>query len=530
MMDAPRVDRRAVFGGATGSRLYQDFQAGIYSPDVEIRMAGRVMRARARMLVRDNPHASGFLNELASNVVGPDGILLEAHVSTGDGKKSKTTNQAIERAWLDWGRPQHASVDRRTSWRDLQRLAVRTVAMDGECFFRKIRYFGNPHAFALQFIDADQVDEFYLVGPSPGQHEVRNGVEIDEYGAPIAYHIWSRQISDMGPRQRVRVPAEEIIHLFVQYRGQQTRGVTWFAPALLNLKMLDGYTEAELVAARTAAAKMGFIVNKTPEAIEAYDASGDGETARLSDAAPGSFEELAPGQEMQLFDPKHPSIAFKDFTKAVLRGVARGLNMAYTTLTGDLEAVNYSSIRAGLLSERDWYRTLQRWLIEHCHGDVYDAWLPNALLAGSLAVDSRLSSDYRDVKWRPRGWKWVNPKDDLIAAKLAIDLGLDSRTRLAGEQGRDWEEIIDELAHEIDVSGTAGVDVTGDQTSAGNTKAASPAPRRVRALFRRLVTGEISTKVFYARYERLLRATSDGHPTSTTARPRLRAVATGTGE
>lgn len=470
---------RAFFGAAAGGRLYDDFGAGIYSPDTEVRAAMRVVRARARALVRDNPYASGFINEIVNNVVGPDGILLEAHVASADGKKNKPTNKAIERSWLRWGGPKTACVDRRSSWRDLQALRMRTVAMDGECFFRKIPYFRNSHAFALQFIDADQVDEYYNRAPSTGSNEIRMGIEIDEYGAPLYYHIWSRQLSDIGPRVRLRVPAEEIIHDFVQYRGQQTRGISWFAPALLNLKMLDGYTEAELVAARASSAKMGIVLNLSPEAIEAYDAPGDGEgqNPRLTEAAAGTVDELGPGQDFRTFDPKHPSIAFKDFTKTILRGVARGVNMAYTTMTGDLEAVNYSSIRAGLLSERDWYRTLQRWSVEHFNTDVYEAWLPNALLSGALAVDNRLASEYRDVRWRGRGWKWVDPKNDLLAAKLALDLGLTSRSRLAAEQGCDWEEIVDELAHEIEVSTEAGVDVTGDQQPAGGVKAMSVVDR-----------------------------------------------------
>ena len=53
----------------------------------------------------------------------------------------------------------------------------------------------------------------------------------------------------MVPRRRQRVPADQIIHLYVSERGNQTRGVTWFHPVMTGIKMLDGYTEAELVAA-----------------------------------------------------------------------------------------------------------------------------------------------------------------------------------------------------------------------------------------------------------------------------------------
>src|SRR5690606_41539034 len=69
---------------------------------------------------------------------------------------------------------------------------------------------------------------------------------------------------------RIRVPASETIHLFTPLRPGQTRGVSWFAPILFDIRMEQGYREAEVVAARMQAAKGGVIINKTPEAIEAY--------------------------------------------------------------------------------------------------------------------------------------------------------------------------------------------------------------------------------------------------------------------
>jgi hypothetical protein len=127
----------------------------------------------------------------------------------------------------------------------------------------------------------------------------------------------------------------------------------------------------------------------------------------------------------------------------------------------------------------------------------------------------------------------VDPKSDLLAAKLAIDLGLSSRTRLAGEQGMDWEEIVGELAHEIEVSDTEGVDVTGDQQSRGGAQGGTRHARRVRALFRRFSAGELTQRQFLARYERLLLANGERLPASPRSARRVRAfptALTGTGE
>jgi lambda family phage portal protein len=456
------TQRRGVstFGGASTSRLYSDWWAGNFSPDFETRGVRRIMRARARQLVRDNAYAQGFITEVANNVVGPTGIRLRAEVSTLLEELHKKTNAAIEDAWADWCLPDNASADRHDSFIDLEKLIIQTIAMDGECFIRKRRYFRNAHGFALQIIDADQVDDFYTMLPSPGQNEIRSGVEIDEYGAPLAYHIWRRHISDSGHLERMRVPADEIIHLFVRYRPNQSRGITWFAPVMTSVKMYDGLTEAELVASRAAAAKMGFIVQKNPLlGTSGINPDDDPEEERLMEAAAGTLDYLGPGEEIQTFDPQHPNAMFKDFTKTILRGVARGLGVSYTALTGDLEGVNYSSIRWGMLAERDNWKALQNWYSTQFHRRVYGEWVSMALLTGALVLDSRLASDYSDVTWRPRGWAWVDPLKDIQARVLGIQHGMDSRTEAIDEEGGELEDTFSNLKKEQDLAKEYGIEI-----------------------------------------------------------------------
>lgn len=462
--------RSTSFAGAQASRLTRDFTAQILSADQEVQWELTTLRARARRLVRNNSHAAGFVNELANNLIGPEGILLQAKVRTLSGDLAKATNDEIERGWKEWGYPEYCSVDGRDDWTELQRIAVKTIPTDGEVFLRKHKYFDNPFAYALQILDADLLDENFNVPSKNGSNEIRMGVEVDRWNRPIAYHFWSQHPSELAGRKRVRIDASEIIHLFVRYRPNQTRGVTWFAPVLLDVNNLDGYRTAELAKARAAGSTMGLILNKHPDAIAAYKPPEAGEDPKVFDVQPLALAELGPGQEFAEFNPNTPSAAFKEFEKAILRSIARGLNMAYTTLTGDLEAVNYSSIRAGLLSERDHYRGLQRWLACHLHRPVYREWVAMSLLTGAIQLDTRLASDYAAVEWKPRGWKWVDPRNDLEAAKLAIELGLDSRQRLAAEGGRDFEETVDEIAHEQEYAEEIGVDVSGNQAKAAQSR------------------------------------------------------------
>jgi lambda family phage portal protein len=396
--------KRKSFGGASTSRLYYDWKVANVSPDYELRGALRILRARARQLVQDNPYASGFAEELANNVVGPKGIRIRPDIRTQTDAKHKAANAAIKAAWKDWNLPENASADGHDSWVDLQRLILQTIAIDGECFLRRRMYFDNAHGFALQIIDADQVDETFNRKAEPTANQVVMGVEINADGRAVAYHIRTQHPSDGLITKRERVSADEIKHLFIRYRANQHRGVTWYAPVLTGLKMHDGYSEAELVAARVAAAQMGFFVTKDPSLATATLDPNAEDTQEITEAAPGTFGKLEPGQELQMFDPKHPNAAFDAFTKVILRGIARGLGISYIALTGDLLGVSYSSIRAGVLPERDRWRALQNWFAIQCHRWVYQNWIQCATLTGALLLDSRLTADFSNVDWKPRGW------------------------------------------------------------------------------------------------------------------------------
>src|SRR6185437_2455139 len=174
-----------------------------------------------------------------------------------------------------------------------------------------------------------------------------------------------------------------------------------------------------LVAARTAAAKMGFIET----APETYGEDAQPGQRVQMEAEPGLFERLYPGEKMQLWDPQHPTTAFEPFSKTILKGVSAGLGVTYASLSHDLSEANYSSLRAGLLPERDHWRILQDYLIEHCHRVVFADWLSMAILTRRVKVGMRSTDTVQQVRWAPRGWEHVDPLNEKLAEENGIELG-----------------------------------------------------------------------------------------------------------
>lgn len=457
--------RMASYSGAYHSRLTEDWiLASLRSADEDLKGGFATLRARARDLARNDPYAKRFLGMVAENVVGHRGIRLQAQVKRPNGAPDTVINGRIEAAWRRWGKPETASVDGRLSWVDIQALAIQGVIRDGEALVRGVPQPDNPFGFALQLLDPDQLDHEFNRPAGNGQAEIRMGVEIDAWGRPVAYWLWNGHPSDANRQNRVRerVPAEQIRHLYLTERPGQTRGVTAFAPVLMGMRMRGGYQEAELVAARTAAAKMGFFL-QSPDAVPDPYQSSDGDVLPM-EAEPGRIDTLPPGVTFQAWDPQHPNTSFRDFNKAILQSIATGLGVSYNALANDLEGVNYSSIRAGLLAERDVWRRLQQWLAEQLHDWVYPQWLRWALTTGALELPSRNTSRWLDVVWMPRGWAWVDPLKDIQASAFAVGMRVDSLTRIAAEQGRDVEEVFAEIRRELDLMEAYGIRPKDDPT------------------------------------------------------------------
>lgn len=462
----------SAFRGAEITRLYADRWRAVNHPDTEIQYALRNLRAASRDLVRNNPYAAGVVEALADNINGWEGIRCRPRITDPPndprGELVREVNWEIDRGWREWAE-EYATVDGVESWLETERLISKSWGQDGEIFVRRRRGWDNPHGYAIELIDPDLLDEDFNERRERRGREIRMGVEIDEFGRPLFYHFWREHPDELGfRRERVPIPANEIGHFFLRYRPGQTRGFPLFAPVLTTVEMIDGYSEAELVAARVAASKMGFIKNTNQDAaalhaqrkhMQAERGKGDVKIRRKM--APATVDELEPGQEFEGFDPTHPNTAFDAFMKALLRGVSRGLHVSYQTLSGDVSDASYSNTRSGIIPERDHWKVLQNVVARRVHRTIYRDWISMALLSGAVDLPSPVASDYHAVEWHGRRWQWVDPENDLKAAEREVKLGLNSRQRLAADRGHDYETIIDESAEDQDYARSAGVFVGG---------------------------------------------------------------------
>ena len=468
---------------ATGRRM-GEWQPGNAGVNTILYTSADLMRSRARDLVRRNSWASGAVDSMVGNLVGT-GIKPR---STSEDPKFK---EAVHKLWADW--VDEADATGTQGFYGVQALAVRAMVEGGEVLVRLRNR--NPSdglsvPLQLQVLEPEHLP-ISLNRDLPNGNIIRAGIEFDQIGRRVAYHLYrehpGEQFSRIGSvGDPVPVPASEVIHMFRPLRPGQLRGETWLTQAIIKLHELDQYDDAELVRKKTAALLTGFITAPAPEWAD-DDVTGEepgddatrptgkkNEVAVTTTWTPGTMQVLLPGEDVKFSDPADVGGQYAEFMRTQLRAVAVAIGVTYEQLTGDLSGVNYSSIRAGMVEFRRRIEQWQRIVIIHqfCRV-VYARWMDQAVLAGALSAPdyAQRRREYLAVKWIPQGWAWVDPQKEFTAVIMAIRAGLMSRDQAVATYGYDVEEIDREIAAGNQRADELGLILDSDarqRTAAGN--------------------------------------------------------------
>ena len=467
----------SVSGGFQAGRLNRLTADWVSTPttiDNKIFKDLRVMQARSRDLVDNTAVGRRIIQLSKANVIGT-GMRLQMKIRKLNGDLDTSANEKIENAWKEWSKRQNCTVTKRQTLRQFQKKAIASYKMDGEVIVQIKRNFDNDFNFALMFIDPERLDLNLNRARTKSTNEIRLGVEINRFGEPIRYYFKKQTdiVSTViiGNTQTAQdydiVSADEIIHLYDDDRVGQTRGYPMMASVMTNIRNLDGYVEAELVAARVASAKMGFYLDKDGSGVDGEDEPGDTGDL-LQDAEPGAFEKLPPGTEFETFDPTHPTTAFPDFVRSQKREIASGSGVSYETLASDLTGANYSSMRSGLLVERDLWTMDQNDFEDGLMTVIFNAWLPIQVLNGNILLPFRKMDKFNNPTWQAKRWPWVDPSKDVKAAIDEIDNQLKSRGQVIAERGGDREDTFLQIKADEQSAEKVGIELTDNR--------ATPAP------------------------------------------------------
>lgn len=389
-------------------------------------------------LINNDPHAAGIMDNIASYVVGA-GLTpyptLDRHILDLD-KETVRLIQAQEKAvywaWHPW-----ADAGRRMTAGQIQYQIKCNLIRYGENFtlFHMIPDPVKPFSLALQIVNPQRV----RTPTDKQQSNIREGVELGEYGEPVAY--WVKRYDPTKPYASlsdtsanfVRIPARaghrwRMSHTFIAREPDQVRGWPFFTAAMKYFRDFNDLLNAELVSNVVTAALAYFIESDgadpyqlartfgTREDTAYTDAAGTSRERRYQEVQPGMVMYGETGQKPHLLSATRPGTTFEPFTRTVKKSLALSINQPYPVAFKDVEGVNFAGFRSAMLDAWRIFSMYRTWLGE---GDCQrsftmlqeEAWLRGKLTA-IIDIHENLF-EYTYAAWRG------SPKGDIEPVKAA---------------------------------------------------------------------------------------------------------------
>jgi lambda family phage portal protein len=455
------------YDAAKPSRQTKGWNVSGASSRLEEGRAVRPIRNYTRDLVRNNPWAKKAANQIPAHMVGT-GVMPRA--SSG----AEVTRRRAMNAWTEWAAA--TDVEGLSGFGAQQHLIARTIVESGEALLLWVPTPSAPGGWVTHVLEPDYLDETYF-GVTETGNRIYGGIELDERGVRIAYHLYEHHPGDWVPivaqyRKRVRVPAAFVDHIFHRVRPGQLRGIPWFAASILGLRDLGDYMEAERWRKKIAAALAAFV--KTPLAPAqsslgqvTSQTAADGTTQGIERIAPGTIKRLRPGEEVTFSQP--PADAGVDsYMRWELFAICAGLGLPYAELTGDLSNANYSSMRLGKIEFWTLLDTWQQHMIQ-----------PLLLSRAWTRVQATAGVPGMGCEWSFPKRTWIDPAKEIDAEIRAIRAGLMSQPDAIAARGDDWRQILMEQKQWKDAADAQGLIFDTDPAHVAlngvRTDAATPA-------------------------------------------------------
>jgi lambda family phage portal protein len=411
-----------------------------------------ILRQRSRDLIRNDPMACGAINTKVTSIVGT-GLKLQCEIDRDHLNMSDDEAEAwqanTEAEFKMWCESPECDIARTLNFYEQQELAFRSTLENGDVLalmpYKKRNT--SPYGLKIQLVEADRVCN---ENNKPDTPALSGGVEKDEQGAPIRYHIieghpgniysksnkWIK-VNAFGSRTHRR----RVLHLYRKLRIGQSRGVPDLAPVIETLKLLSRYTEAELTAAVISSFFTVFI-------------HGDGGSNTGSGFAPlqsdnhtrgkasdksmklgsGTIVQLGDDEEVTTANPGRPNSGFDPFVLAISRQIGMALELPYEILVKHFTA-SYSAARAAIEEAWKFYMGRREWLALKFCQPIYEEFLTEAVANGRIAAPGFLAGDplvraaYLGARWVGTAKPQIDELKTVKSARERVDGGFSTLQR-----------------------------------------------------------------------------------------------------
>jgi lambda family phage portal protein len=456
---------------------------GVDSADSALFGEAETIEGRALDLDRNEPLARSGIDTVTDNVVDSGLDLRPIPDWRALGKSPEWAEEwslQVESEWRTWWHSTDCHAGRTLTGPGMTRLVFREVFARGNAlalpvFLPDSRM--SPYGTALHLIDSARLSN---PNGKTNTATLRDGIEIDKYGAPVAYHIQKAHPADALFDATVdqwtweRIPAftdwgrRRVLHIYRPDRVGQSRGVSRLASIIAELKGVGTYRLAEIQAAVANALVAAFI--ETPIDIAgikemfggdegAYERFLSARAEHVVKLKMGAVLPLFPGEKMSSFATSRPNAAFGAFIEAALWHVCAGFGIPRELLLKDFTRTTYSSARAAMLEAWRTFTSLRDWLSAAWHSPCYLLWLEEAVETGRVEAPGFYDkwAAYSRARWIGRGMSIIDMEKESSADIANIAAGLDTYEDVLARRGKDWRQVLEQRAREITFVKSLGV-------------------------------------------------------------------------
>jgi lambda family phage portal protein len=407
------------------------------------------VRARSRAATRNDPWGAAASDRSVSNGIGTG---VQAKMVNG----SPELRAAVHEAWEEW--VGQCDADGVLDFYGLQAVAWREWEEAGEVFARirsRRPEDGLRVPMQLQLIEAEQCPTNHNAYASNG-NPIRQGIEFDRLGRRVAYWMYREhpgdQQKEVNGTELVRVPADQVMHLYTPLRAGQHRGMPHGTSALVQMYNLDRFSDAVLDRQQIANLFSVFFVRdkdtQGPGIGGDLAKEKDKDDVDIGGLEPGTAIDLPAGVKTEFASPPDAGGNYVEYLRSHLQAIAAARGIPYEVLTGDLRDVSDRALRLILnefrrnIEQRQWL-----YLIPQMLQKVRMAFMDAAVLSGAIDLDDYAARRtwYSKTLWVPQGWPWSHPVQDVTAERNAVRAGFKSRSAAILGSGEDPEGVYQQI-------------------------------------------------------------------------------------
>lgn len=458
------------------------------------------IEARIYELYRNNDLMRGLVEKMVDSVVGAQ-VFLQCNPDWEtlgvSAQEAKDWCKIVERKFhLYVDSPENwVSADRSMDFTQMCRAAERSHIFTGEiCATREWRRSPLGYSSCVSLFSSNR-----LKSPADKKGKVFYGIELDKYGAALAYHIeiskkpLSEKVNGANVDEKYSATGRskeikrytrynrfgwlQVYHGYEPLKPEYPRGISRLSSVLLKMKQIERYNEADLDKAIIATSYVYAITSdEDPETVadmlsgvtslgddSAFSIGGDDTTyapeimkkrQEILDNICNRYINITGGQMLHLFKGESVNVlsapntiqSSAGFVKGHTRSICNGAGISYELGTGDFEGLSFSGGQMSLgIYEHS--ANIQRKLVVHKFAKfVFRTWLDEAVDKGEVPLlGEKAYWPFKEAYARCSfsGAKRVYLDEVKRSKANANDLanGTTSRTEIVNQAGGDFEEL-----------------------------------------------------------------------------------------